>query len=85
MSVLVRDAVYEPVRKFQNSQYFLKILENGKMMYMPVSDAEVKLIPNKSDLVKLSYLDIKGEELKVPDVNVVNKTLLNFQINIILE
>jgi len=67
----MRDAVYEPVRKCQNANYFLKIIENGQEWFMPVTDNE-KNQYNQGNLVKISLGDIKGEQLRVPDVTVAD-------------
>lgn len=69
IAVLVRDAVYEPVRKCQNANYFLRMMENGKEMFMPILDSELNK-HDKSKLQKMMLTDIKGEQLRVPDVTV---------------
>jgi len=67
ISVLVRDAVYEPVRKLQSANYFLKLIENGKEMFVPIQDNEISFNDN-TKLIKMSLADIKGSQVKVPDV-----------------
>ena len=48
LSIVVRDACFEPVRKCQYANYFLKVecnwfiiitLEDGKTLYSPVDDS----------------------------------------------
>jgi len=69
ISVLVRDAVYEPVRKCQAARYYLKSIDGGKQMFTPLLDQEVQNYP-KTSVVAMSLTDIQGDQLKVPDVNI---------------
>jgi len=70
LSVLVRDAVYEPVRKCQNASHFLRVFENGKEMFMPVLPADVAKVTDKMNLKQMVLTDIQGDVLRVPDVTV---------------
>ncbi len=73
MSNLVKDAVYGPVRKCQTATLFGKIQDpqTGALKFTPVVEHEAnKWNPNA--LVKMSLIDIKGEQLAVPDVNMVS-------------
>jgi vacuolar protein-sorting-associated protein 4 len=40
ISVLVRDAVYEPVRKLQSAKKFRQVIVEGKAKWTPVPDNE---------------------------------------------
>lgn len=71
MANLVKDAVYGPVRKCQTATIWAKVAEpDGTLKFMPLSDSEAKMW-NSNLLVKMGLGDIKGEQLKVPDVNKV--------------
>lgn len=70
MSNLVKDAVYGPVRKCQLAKYFFRIQEDGKVKYMPVMDKDIGRYP-QNQIVQTVLTDLNGDELKVPDVDMV--------------
>ena len=74
MSNLVKDAVYGPVRKCQLAKYFFRVIEDGKTKYMPVMDQEVGRYP-PNQIVQKVLTDLSGDELKVPDVDMVNSLI----------
>lgn len=40
MSILVRDASYEPLRRCERATKFKKINQNGKMVYTPCAPSD---------------------------------------------
>jgi vacuolar protein-sorting-associated protein 4 len=65
LSVLVRDALYEPVRTCQTATHFKKIFPDPSrptfFQYVPCS-------PGSSGAQEMSIFDIESEQLKPPDV-----------------
>lgn len=70
MSNLVKDAVYGPVRKCQLARHFFRIIEDGKTKYMPVLDQDLPRYP-QNQIVQKVLTDLSGDDLKVPDVDMV--------------
>jgi len=64
ISILVRDAAFEPVRKCQRAQQFAKTKENGKVMYTPVQEKK-----KYKEVVKITLSEIRPDELQVPDID----------------
>ena len=74
ISILVRDAAFEPLRKSQKANTFCKMVEKGKTFYVPVLESE-KQNYKSSNLVKLTLEKISSDQLKVPDITYVNFNL----------
>ena len=74
ISILVRDAAFEPLRKSQKANTFCKIVEKGKTFYIPVLESE-KQNYKSSNLVKMTLEKISSDQLKVPDITYVNFNL----------
>ncbi len=70
MANLVKDAVYGPVRKCQLAKHFAKVFENGVTKYMPVMEKDLNKW-NPSQIVQKVLTDLSGDELKVPEVDMV--------------
>lgn len=71
MSNLVKDAVYGPVRKCQLAKHFARIIEGNTTKYMPVLEKDLNKW-HPSQIVQKTLTDLSGDELKVPDVDMVN-------------
>eukprot|EP01016_Furgasonia_blochmanni_P046790 TRINITY_DN6795_c0_g1_i2.p1 TRINITY_DN6795_c0_g1~~TRINITY_DN6795_c0_g1_i2.p1 ORF type:complete len:446 (+),score=98.00 TRINITY_DN6795_c0_g1_i2:146-1483(+) len=65
ISILVRDAVMEPVRKCQLATAFKRVVVNGKRMLEPVFD-ETDVA---GEIVQTRMIEIKGDELHLPDLS----------------
>uniref|UniRef100_A0A0G4FIS9 Uncharacterized protein n=1 Tax=Chromera velia CCMP2878 TaxID=1169474 RepID=A0A0G4FIS9_9ALVE len=63
ISILVNDALFQPVRKCQTAKFFKKIQKDGKTMWMPCSPSDK---PNK----EMTLMEVEGSSLAVPDVTV---------------
>lgn len=72
MANLVKDAVYGPVRKCQLAKHFARIMEDGKTKYMPVLEKDLNKW-HPSQIVQKILTELSGDELKVPDVDMVTK------------
>ncbi|EGR31425.1 vacuolar sorting protein, putative [Ichthyophthirius multifiliis] len=59
ISILIRDAVIEPVRKLQQAKKFKKIGDK----FMPVNDNE-----SGSDIVEMNYMQLTQNNLFLPDI-----------------
>ena len=70
MSNLVKDAVYGPVRKCQLAKHFARIIEGNTTKYMPVLEKDLNKW-HPSQIVQKTLTDLSGDELKVPDVDMV--------------
>jgi len=82
MANLVKDAVYGPVRKCQTATTFAKIVDpqTGQIKFTPVMEHEInKWNPNQ--LVKMSLIDIRGDQLVVPDVTMVKGNFFVFNLD----
>jgi vacuolar protein-sorting-associated protein 4 len=65
LSSLIKNACFEPLRKFQNAIYFLPVGKNpqGKIIYTPCA-------PSEKGAVKLDKDNLSGLEIKK---NIINK------------
>ena len=70
MSNLVKDAVYGPVRKCQAATHFARINDNGQQKFVPVIDRDLNKW-HPSQLIQKVLTELNGEDLKVPDVDMV--------------
>jgi len=61
ISVVVRDALMEPVRKCQSASHFKQITEDGKQMWQPCP-------PSDPGAKAMKLIDVPGEQLKVPRI-----------------
>ncbi|CAK68097.1 unnamed protein product (macronuclear) [Paramecium tetraurelia] len=60
ISVLVRDAVYEPVRKLQSAKKFKQIPVNGQLKWTPVAENE--------DGTPKTFMELSQGDIAIPDV-----------------
>ncbi len=62
ISVIVRDALMEPIRKIQSATHFEPVeCEDGKTRYTPCS-------PGSANAKELNWMDLEADELKEPDL-----------------
>jgi vacuolar protein-sorting-associated protein 4 len=66
MSILVRDAIFEPVRRCQRAKFFERVTKTGndgvaKQMWRPCS-------PGNPNAVEMSLMQVPRDELLEPDV-----------------
>lgn len=61
MGILVRDAIFEPVRRCQRAKTFKSIMKDGKKYWQPCS-------PGDPQAVAMTLMDVKPEELLEPEV-----------------
>lgn len=61
ISVIVRDALMEPIRKIQSATHFKKVDVDGKEKLTPCS-------PGSSGAVEMSWMEIEADELKEPEL-----------------
>jgi len=61
MGILVRDAIFEPVRRCQRAKTFKKFTREGKEYWQPCSPADPEAVP-------MTLMDVKPEQLLEPDV-----------------
>ena len=73
LSILVRDAAFMPVRLCQSAKYFLKIQEGNAIKYRPIEDNDVSRC-NPNQIVQTTLINLKADELIVPDVSIVHPT-----------
>jgi len=67
ISIFIRDAVFEPVRKMQNANYFMEVMVDGKKRMKPVEDSYA----GKSGVHKMKLIDVNPNELLIPEVTYV--------------
>ncbi|CAD8205994.1 unnamed protein product [Paramecium pentaurelia] len=60
ISVFVRDAVYEPVRKLQSAKKFKQISVDGQLKWTPVADNE--------EGTPKSFMELNQGDIAIPDV-----------------
>ena len=72
ISIFVRDAVFEPVRKMQNANYFQEVMVDGKKRLQPVADN----MAGKPGVKKMKLIDVNPNELLIPEVSIVRIYLL---------
>ncbi|CAD8101451.1 unnamed protein product [Paramecium primaurelia] len=60
ISVFVRDAVYEPVRKLQSAKQFKQISVDGQLKWTPVADNE--------EGTPKSFMELNQGDIAIPDV-----------------
>ncbi|KAG7831764.1 hypothetical protein KL920_000099 [Ogataea angusta] len=68
VSVVVKDALMQPIRKIQMATHFKKVVstnEEGQELeqYTPCS-------PGDSEAIEMSWLDLDGEQLKEPELGI---------------
>eukprot|EP01016_Furgasonia_blochmanni_P031516 TRINITY_DN3254_c0_g1_i3.p1 TRINITY_DN3254_c0_g1~~TRINITY_DN3254_c0_g1_i3.p1 ORF type:complete len:247 (-),score=64.24 TRINITY_DN3254_c0_g1_i3:291-1031(-) len=62
ISILVRDAAYQPLRKTEQAQFFRETRgPGGKRMFEACP-------PTEPGGIKMRMMDLKGDELKLPDI-----------------
>jgi len=61
MGILVRDAIFEPVRRCQRAKTFKSVMKDGKQYWQPCSPADVSA-------VEMTLMDVKPDQLLEPDV-----------------
>lgn len=65
ISVLIRDASFQPLRKCERAMKFKKVMDSsGKMKYEPCA-------PSDPNGVNMKFMDLTGDQLKLPDVDIV--------------
>lgn len=69
ISIFIRDAVFEPVRKMQNANYFMEINKDGKKKYTPVEDK----MSSQPKVKPMKLIDVIPNELDIPEVTIVRK------------
>jgi len=74
MANLVKDAVYGPVRKCQLAKHFARIMDGGQTKYMPILEKDLNKW-HPSQIVQKTLTDLSGDELKVPDVDMVKNNI----------
>lgn len=74
ISIFIRDAVFEPVRKMQSANYFMEIIKDGKKKYTPVEDK----MASQPKVKKMKLIDVNPNELDIPEVTIVKKFFLCF-------
>ncbi|KAI2799801.1 hypothetical protein RDWZM_004940 [Blomia tropicalis] len=70
ISVLVRDALYQPVRKVQSATHFKKV--RGSSRDDPnkmVNDMLTPCLPNEPSAIQMSWVDVPGDKLLEPKVS----------------
>ena len=66
---MVRDAVFEPVRRLQTAKYFRKFIDNNnKLKFTPVDDKMM----GQPDVEAKTMMDLNKDELYIPEVIMVN-------------
>lgn len=70
VSIFIRDAVFEPVRKMQNANYFQEVVVEGKKRLKPVGDE----MAGKIGVKKMKLVDVNPNELLIPEVTMVRGT-----------
>ena len=70
IAILVRDAVYEPLRKCREAEYF-KIADNmpGGIKYEPCA-------PSEYGAKKMTMMEFQGDQLKLPEVSIVKEIII---------
>lgn len=63
MGILVRDAIFEPVRRCQRARTFKKVNKDGKVWWTPCS-------PGDPSACEKTLFDIDPQELLAPDVTI---------------
>jgi len=58
-----------PVRLCQSATNFLKVQEGNAIKYLPIDDKDVSKC-NPNQLIQTNLINLKAEELIVPDVSV---------------
>mmetsp|Transcript_66860 Transcript_66860/g.131578 ORF Transcript_66860/g.131578 Transcript_66860/m.131578 type:complete len:382 (+) Transcript_66860:3-1148(+) len=61
MGILVRDAIFEPVRRCQRAKTFKRIEKDGKQYWQPCSPADPQA-------TEMTLMDVKPDELLEPEV-----------------
>lgn len=80
ISIFVRDAVFEPVRKIQNANYYQEVIIDGKKRQKPVSDD----MAGKPKVKQMKLIDVDPNELLIPEVSMV-RIYLNYFCDFFLE
>lgn len=63
IAIMVRDALYQPVRRCQHATHFLRVQKDGKPMWTPCS-------PGAPGATEMSLMQVPPEELMPPEVNI---------------
>lgn len=70
ISILVRDAAFGPIRLCQSAEHFFKFMDGNAVKFLPLEEADVPRY-NPSQIVKTTLIELKADDLKVPDVSMV--------------
>eukprot|EP00746_Dinoflagellata_sp_MGD_P150148 gnl/MRDRNA2_/MRDRNA2_82070_c0_seq1.p1 gnl/MRDRNA2_/MRDRNA2_82070_c0~~gnl/MRDRNA2_/MRDRNA2_82070_c0_seq1.p1 ORF type:complete len:469 (-),score=96.45 gnl/MRDRNA2_/MRDRNA2_82070_c0_seq1:8-1327(-) len=62
IAIMVRDALYQPVRRCQHATHFARVERNGKQMWTPCS-------PGAQGAQEMSLMQVPPDELTPPEVN----------------
>ena len=65
ISVLIRDASFQPLRKCERATTFKQVNDKGKVKFEPCAPSD----PNGQ---KKKFMDLTGDQLKLPDVDIVS-------------
>lgn len=65
LSVLIRDASFQPLRKCERATRFRQVKVDGKMKFEPCA-------PSDPNGIEKKFMDLNGDVLKLPDVDIVN-------------
>ena len=69
---MVRDAAYQPLRKCEQASFFKEVRgAGGKKFYEPCA-------PSEPGGMKMKMMDLKGDELKLPDISMVSSNSLSY-------
>jgi len=66
---LIRDASFQPLRKCERATTFKEVKDKGTIKFEPCA-------PSDPNGVKKKFMDLTGDQLKLPDVDIVIIVLL---------
>lgn len=84
ISIIVRDALMQPVRQVQTATHFKKVSgPSPKNPELIVDDLLTPCSPGDPDAIEMSWMEVEGEKLFEPPVTMVSYQLFYFLIFLI--